>query len=35
LLGSTADPRELDAIVARLESKPHVDNASWNLRTTD
>jgi putative Mg2+ transporter-C (MgtC) family protein len=35
LLGSTADPRELDAIVARLKSKPHVDNASWNLRTTD
>jgi putative Mg2+ transporter-C (MgtC) family protein len=35
LLGSTADPGELDAIVTRLESKPHVDNASWNLRTTD
>jgi putative Mg2+ transporter-C (MgtC) family protein len=35
LLGSTADPRELDAIVSRLERRPHVDNASWNLRTTD
>jgi putative Mg2+ transporter-C (MgtC) family protein len=35
LLSSTADPAELDALVARLESKRHVDNASWNLRTTD
>ncbi len=35
LLGSTADPRELDAIVARLDGNPLVENASWSLRTTD
>ena len=34
-LSSTADPAELDAIVTKLESKRHVENASWNLRTTD
>jgi putative Mg2+ transporter-C (MgtC) family protein len=35
LLGSTADPAELDGVVTRLEGKRHIDNASWNLRTTD
>jgi putative Mg2+ transporter-C (MgtC) family protein len=35
LLGSTADPAELDAIVARLEEKRLVQNAGWSLRTTD
>ena len=35
LLSTTADPRELDQIVMRLESNPLVENASWNLRTTE
>jgi putative Mg2+ transporter-C (MgtC) family protein len=35
LLGSTADPHELDAIVTRLESSPLVESATWSLRTTD
>jgi hypothetical protein len=35
LLGTTADPRELDSIVARLEENALVQNASWSLRTTD
>jgi putative Mg2+ transporter-C (MgtC) family protein len=35
LLGSTADPLELDAIVARLEANPLVESASWSLRTTE
>jgi putative Mg2+ transporter-C (MgtC) family protein len=35
LLTTTADPHELDQVVARLESSPLVENASWNLRTTD
>jgi putative Mg2+ transporter-C (MgtC) family protein len=35
LLGTAADPKELDAIVTRLEGNPLVDNASWSLRTTD
>jgi putative Mg2+ transporter-C (MgtC) family protein len=35
LLGTAADPHDLDAIVARLEASPLIDNASWNLRTTD
>lgn len=35
LLGTTADPQELDAIVSRLESNPLVENASWSLRTTE
>jgi putative Mg2+ transporter-C (MgtC) family protein len=35
LLGTAADPRELDAIVSRLEVSPLVDNASWSLRTTE
>jgi putative Mg2+ transporter-C (MgtC) family protein len=35
LLGSTADPHELDDLVARLEANPLVQNAGWSLRTTD
>jgi putative Mg2+ transporter-C (MgtC) family protein len=35
LLGTTADPKELDAIVERLEADPRVQNAGWSLRTTD
>jgi putative Mg2+ transporter-C (MgtC) family protein len=35
LLGTAADPQELDAIVSRLEGNPLVENASWSLRTTD
>jgi putative Mg2+ transporter-C (MgtC) family protein len=35
LLSTTADPRELDAVVTRLEKNRHVENASWNLRTQD
>jgi putative Mg2+ transporter-C (MgtC) family protein len=35
LLGTAADPQELDAIVSRLETSPLVENASWSLRTTD
>jgi putative Mg2+ transporter-C (MgtC) family protein len=35
LMGTTADPRELDEIVARLDKHPGVENASWSLRTTE
>jgi putative Mg2+ transporter-C (MgtC) family protein len=35
LLGTNADPRELDEIVSRLERNPLVQNASWSLRTTE
>lgn len=35
LLGTAADPRELDDIVARLNRDPLVENASWSLRTTE
>jgi putative Mg2+ transporter-C (MgtC) family protein len=35
LLGTSANPEELDAIVARLEDNPLVQNAGWSLRTTD
>ena len=35
LLGTAADPKELDGIVSRLEGSPLVENASWSLRTTD
>jgi putative Mg2+ transporter-C (MgtC) family protein len=35
LLGTAADPKELDAIVSRLEASPLVESASWSLRTTD
>jgi putative Mg2+ transporter-C (MgtC) family protein len=35
LSGTTADPQELDEIVARLESNPMVQSAGWSLRTTE
>jgi putative Mg2+ transporter-C (MgtC) family protein len=35
LLGTGADPHELDEVVSRLERNPHVENASWTLRTTE
>jgi putative Mg2+ transporter-C (MgtC) family protein len=35
LLGTAADPDELDAIVASLERSPMVDSASWSIRTTE
>ena len=35
LLGTTGDPDELDAIMARLKANPIVENAGWNLRTTE
>jgi putative Mg2+ transporter-C (MgtC) family protein len=35
LAGNTADPHELDDIVARLKSNPTVENATWSLRTTE
>jgi putative Mg2+ transporter-C (MgtC) family protein len=35
LLGTAADPQELDAIVARLDGNTLVESASWSSRTTD
>jgi putative Mg2+ transporter-C (MgtC) family protein len=35
LLGTGANPDELDQIVARLKSSPLVHTASWSLRTTE
>ncbi len=35
LLGTSAKPEELDAVVARLEGQSSVASASWSLRTTD
>jgi putative Mg2+ transporter-C (MgtC) family protein len=35
LLGTAADPQELDEIVTRLDANPLVENASWSLRTTE
>jgi putative Mg2+ transporter-C (MgtC) family protein len=35
LVGTTADPRELDGIVSRIEQDPIVQSAGWNLRTAD
>jgi putative Mg2+ transporter-C (MgtC) family protein len=35
LLGTAADPDELDAVVARLKANPMVESAGWNLRTTE
>ena len=35
LLGTAADPDELDTVVARLRASPIVRNAGWNLRTTE
>ena len=34
-LGTTGDPDELDAIMARLKANPIVENADWSLRTTE
>jgi putative Mg2+ transporter-C (MgtC) family protein len=34
LLGTAANPRELDEIVSHLDN-PHVESASWSLRTTE
>ena len=35
LLGTTADPRELDDIVAHLNKSDLVESASWSVRTND
>jgi putative Mg2+ transporter-C (MgtC) family protein len=35
LLGTGANPRELDEIVSHLDRNPHVESASWSLRTTE
>jgi hypothetical protein len=35
LMGTTANPGELDEIVSRLEQHPGVENVSWSLRTTE
>ena len=35
LLGTTADPQELDDIVARLDKSDLVENASWSVRTNE
>jgi putative Mg2+ transporter-C (MgtC) family protein len=35
LLGTAADPSELDDIVSRLDGNSLVENASWSLRTTE
>jgi putative Mg2+ transporter-C (MgtC) family protein len=35
LLGTAANPRELDEIVSHLDRNPHVESASWSLRTTE
>jgi putative Mg2+ transporter-C (MgtC) family protein len=35
LLGTAADPHELEAIVASLNGDPLVETASWSLRTTE
>ena len=35
LAGTSADPQQLDAIVARLEANPLVQSAGWSLRSTE
>lgn len=35
LLGTAADPQELNAVVARLDKSPLVQTAGWNIRTAD
>ena len=35
LMGTAADPKELDAVVTRLEQNPLVQSASWDSRTAD
>jgi putative Mg2+ transporter-C (MgtC) family protein len=33
LVGTTADPRELDAVVSTLSANPIVDDTTWATRT--
>ena len=35
LVGTTADPHELDGMVSRIEQDPIVQSASWSLRTAE
>jgi putative Mg2+ transporter-C (MgtC) family protein len=35
LLGTTADPHELDSVIASFDQNPLVQHASWTLRTAD
>jgi putative Mg2+ transporter-C (MgtC) family protein len=35
LLGTAANPGELDAIVANLDRSPMVESAGWSIRTTE
>jgi putative Mg2+ transporter-C (MgtC) family protein len=35
LLGTAAEPGELDAIVASLDGNPMIESASWSIRTTE
>jgi len=35
LLGTAAEPGELDAIVTSLDRNPMVESASWSIRTTE
>jgi putative Mg2+ transporter-C (MgtC) family protein len=35
LVGTSADPNELDGVVSRLEARTEVESASWTLRTTE
>jgi putative Mg2+ transporter-C (MgtC) family protein len=35
LLGTNADPQELDQIISRLDLSPLVESASWSIRTTE
>ena len=35
LLGTTADPNELDAVIASFTQSPFAQHSSWSLRTAD
>jgi putative Mg2+ transporter-C (MgtC) family protein len=35
LVGTDAEPRELDQIVSRLDRSPLIESASWSIRTTE
>jgi putative Mg2+ transporter-C (MgtC) family protein len=35
LVATTADPAELDKVIARLNEAPFVEHASWTVRTPD
>jgi putative Mg2+ transporter-C (MgtC) family protein len=35
LVGSSADPNELDGVVSRLDAQALVETASWDFRTTE